>query len=72
MTIETYQLAHGLNHDLTVLRHIKIEQDKQRCIGFRDSNNESIDTFWCAELRNDFREFIVGEIEKANRIFNEL
>ena len=72
MTKETYQLAERLNHDLTVLNAIKFQQDKKHWIGFRTPDNDSVDSLWTAELRNDFQEFIDGEIEKVNRLFDEL
>lgn len=72
MTKETYQIAKKLNHDLTVLNHIKSEQDKKHWVGFCDYNNDSIDSFLCAELQNDFREFIIRELEKTNKMFEDL
>lgn len=72
MTRETYKKADRLVHDLTILKDIKIEQDKNHWIGFRAPNNETIDSLWVSELRDDFREFIIREIEKANKMLEEL
>ena len=72
MTRETYEKAHNLDHDLTVLKDIKFEQDKNYWVGFRTPRNEIIDGFWESELQDDFREFIIREIEKANKMLEEL
>lgn len=73
MKKETYQLAHrfSLQHDLTVLRGIKYEQDKHYCVSFQCSNGTT-ESFWCTQLQNDFREFIMMEIEKMNKMFEDL
>ncbi len=72
MTRETYEKAYGLDHDLTILGDIKFEQDKNHWVGFRTPNNETISGFWTSELQDDFQEFIVREIEKANKMLEEL
>lgn len=72
MTRETYGKAYNLDHDLTVLKDIKFEQDKNRWVGFRTSSNRMIDSFWESELKDDFKEFIIREIEKVNKMFEEL
>lgn len=72
MTRETYEKAYHLDHDLTILKDIKFEQDKNHWIGFRTPRNETIDGFWESELQDDFREFIIREIEKTNKMLEEL
>ena len=71
MTRETYEKAYRLDHDLTVLKDIKLEQDRNHWVGFRAPNQE-INSFWESELQDDFREFITREIEKANKMLEEL
>lgn len=72
MTKGTYEKAYHLHHDLTILENIKFEQDKRHWVGFRTPGNETIDSFWESELQDDFREFIIKEIEKANKMLEEL
>lgn len=72
MTRETYEEAHRLDHDLTVLENVKFEQDKNHWVGFRTPRNETIDGFWNSTLQDDFQEFIMQEIEKANKMLEEL
>lgn len=72
MTRETYKKAHRLVHDLTILKDIKFEHDKKHCVGFCTPGNEIIDSFWASELQDDFQEFIIREIEKANKMLEEL
>ena len=72
MTRETYEKAHRLDHDLTVLKDIKFEQDKKHWVGFCTVRNTTIDSFFEPELKEDFKEFIIREIEKANKMFEEL
>ena len=72
MTRETYEKAYQLDHDLTILKDIKFEQDKNYWVGFRTPRNDIIDGFWASELQDDFREFIIRETEKVNKMLEEL
>ena len=72
MTRETYKKAHRLVHDLTILKDIKFEHDKNHCVGFCTPGNEIIDSFLASELQDDFREFIIRETEKVNKMLEEL
>ena len=72
MTKETYEKAYRLDHDLTILKEIKFEQDKRHWVGFRAPSDERIDSFWESELQDDFKEFIIREIEKARKMLEEL
>lgn len=72
MTRETYMKAYRLDHDLTMLKEIKSEQDKNHWVAFRVPSNEIMDSFWVSELQDDLQEFIIREIEKANKMLEEL
>lgn len=72
MTRETFMKAYRLDHDLTILKEIKSEQDKNHWVGFRIPTNDILDYFWTSEFQDDFQEFIIKEIEKANKILEEL
>ena len=72
MTRETYEKAYHLHHDLTILKDIKSEQDKNHWIAFRTPSDETISSFWDSELQDDLQEFIIREIEKVNKMLEEL
>ena len=71
MTQEIFNKATHINHDITVLKNIKFEQDKRHWVGFRTpSGDES--SFWDSELQVDFENFIDSELEKAQKLLREL
>lgn len=71
MTEEIFNKATHIDHDITVLKNIKFEQDKRHWVGFRTpSGDES--SFWDSEIQNDFKDFINSELEKAQRLLQKL
>lgn len=72
MTRETYEKAGHIDHDISVLNDIKFEQDKQHWVGFRSPGLDKIDSFWTSEIIDDFKKFVNDEIEKAEKMLEEL
>ena len=71
MTQETFDKAMLINHDITVLKNIKFEQDKNHWVGFNTpSGTES--SFWNSTIQNDFKDFIATELVKARKLLEEL
>ena len=72
MTKELLEKANDLDHDICILEDIKFEQDKQYWVGFRFPDNPDVDAFQSSEIIEDFKEFVRLEIEKAQKMFDEL
>ena len=71
MTQETFNKAIHIDHDITVLKNIKSEQDKNHWVGFNTpSGIES--SFWDNTMQDDFQDFIATELVKAQKLFEEL
>lgn len=74
MTREIFNKATHIDHDITVLKNIKFEQDRRNWVGFRTfrtpTGEES--SFWDSEIQDDFRNFIDSELEKAQKLLQEL
>ena len=71
MTQEILNKATHIDHDITVLKNIKSEQDKNHWIGFRTPSGEEY-LFWDSEILDDFKNFINSELEKAQKLLQEL
>ena len=71
MTEEVFNKATHIDHDITVLTHIKFEQDKRHWVGFRIPSGEER-SFWDSEIQDDFKNFINSELEKAQKLLREL
>lgn len=71
MTEEIFNKATHIDHDITVLKNIKQEQDKRHWVGFRTPFGEE-SSFWDSEIQDDFKNFINSELEKAQRLLQEL
>lgn len=71
MTRELFNKANSINHDINVLQNIKFEQDKNHWVGFRTPAGEE-DSFWSRELQVDLKNFINSELEKAQKLFEEV
>ena len=71
MTKETFNKAVYINHDITSLKEIKSEQDKNHWVGFRTPTND-IESFWNPEIMNDFKEFVEKELEKVEKMFSDI
>lgn len=71
MTEEIFNKATHIDHDITVLKNIKHEQDKRHWVGFRTPAGEE-SSFWDNEIQDDFKNFINSELEKAQRLLQEL
>lgn len=73
MTVETFEHADYLTHDIEVLKEIKQAQDDKHWIAFVTANH--IDKRlqqYSDELIGDFKEFVTNEIEKLQGIFESL
>ena len=71
MTRETFDEAMHIDHDITVLKNIKFEQDKNHWVSFNTpSGTES--SFWDSTIQNDFKDFIATELAKAQKMLKEL
>lgn len=71
MTQKTFDKAMHIAHDITVLKNIKFEQDKNHWVGFNTpSGTES--SFWDNTIRDDFNDFIATELVKAQKLLEEL
>lgn len=71
MTQETLDKAKHIDHDITVLKNIKSEQDKNHWVSFTTpSGTES--SFWDSTIQNDFKDFIAIELAKAQKLLEEL
>ena len=71
MTQEIFNKATHIDHDITVLKNIKFEQDKNHWVGFRTPLSEE-DSFWDSDIKDDFKNFINSELEKAQKLLQEL
>ena len=71
MTQEIFNKATHIDHDITVLKNIKFEQDKRHWVGFRTPSGEE-SSFWDSEIQDDFKNFIDSELERAQKILQEL
>lgn len=71
MTQETLNKATHVNHDITVLKKLKDEQEKNHWVGFRTPNGDG-DIFWDSTMQDDFKNFINTELLKAQKMFEEL
>lgn len=71
MTQEIFNKATHIDHDITVLKNIKFEQDKRLGrISYSVRYEES--SFWDSEIQDDFKNFINSELEKAQKLLREL
>lgn len=71
MTQEIFDKATRIDHDITVLKNIKFEQDQRHWVAFcTPSDGES--SFWDSEIQDDFKNFINSELEKAQKLLQEL
>jgi len=57
MTQEIFNKATHIDHDITVLKNIKFEEES---------------SFWDSEIQDDFKNFIDSELEKAQKLLREL
>lgn len=71
MTQEIFNKATHIDHDIAVLKNIKFEQDKRHWVGFRTPLGEE-SSFWDSEIQDDFKNFINSELEKAQKLLQEL
>lgn len=71
MTREIFNKATNIDHDITVLNNIKYEQDKRHWVGFRTPSGEE-SSFWDSEIQDNFKNFINSELEKAQKLLQEL
>lgn len=71
MTREIFNKATRIDHDITVLNNIKFEQDNKHWVGFRTPLGEE-EPFWDSEIKDDFKNFIISELEKAQKSLQEL
>ena len=71
MTREIFDKATHIDHDIVVLKNIKFEQDKNHWVGFRTPSGEE-SSFWDSEIQDDFKNFIDFELEKAQKLLQEL
>ena len=71
MTQEIFDKATYINHDITILKNIKFEQDRRHWVEFRTPSGEE-SSFWDSEIQDDFRNFIDSELEKAQKLLQEL
>ena len=71
MTQEIFNKANDLNHDINILKNIKSEQDKSHWVKFTTPQGEE-DSLWVREIRDDFKNFISSELEKAQKLLQEL
>ena len=71
MTQEIFYKAKDINHDITILKNIKCEQDKSHWVSFSTPLRDE-EPFWDSEIKNDFKNFINSELEKAQKLLQEL
>lgn len=71
MTQETFNKATHIDHDITVLKNIKFEQDKNHWVSF-DTPSGKEDSFWDSTMQDDFKDFIATELTKAQKMLEEL
>ena len=71
MTQETFDKAMQIDHDITVLKNIKFEQDKNHWVGFNTPSGTE-DYFWDSTIRDDLKNFIATELVKAQKLLEEL
>ena len=71
MTQETFNKATYIDHDITVLKNIKFEQDKNHWVSFNTPSSKE-DSFWDSTIQDDFQDFIATELVKAQKMLEEL
>ena len=71
MTQELFNKANNISHDINVLQNIKFEQDKNHWVGFCTPAGKE-DSFWNREMQVDLKNFIDSELEKAQKLLEEL
>ena len=71
MTREMFNKVNFINHDIEVLQNIKSEQDRNHWVGFYTPSGEE-DSFWSSEMQDDLKNFIDSELEKAQKLFEEI
>ncbi len=71
MTREIFDKAKRIDHDITVLKNIKFEQDKNHWVGF-DTPSGTESSFLDSVIYNDFKDFINTELVKAQKLLEEL
>lgn len=75
MTRETLEKANHLKHDIEILEELKDHQTKQHWVGFRVPNGsleEKLDDFYSDEINNAFKEFVSTQLERAEKLLEEL
>lgn len=71
MTREIFDKAKCIDHDITVLKNIKFEQDQNHWVGF-DTPSGTESSFSDSTIWNDFKYFIDTELVKAQKLLEEL
>jgi hypothetical protein len=71
MTQETFDKATHIDHDITILKNIKFEQDKNNWVSFNTPSGKEY-SFWDSTIQDDFQDFIATELVKAQKMLEEL
>lgn len=75
MTQEILEKASDLYHDIKILDEIQEHQTKQHWVGFRVPNGSlenNLDDFYSDEINKAFKEFVSTQLERAEKLLEEL
>lgn len=73
MTVETFEHADSITHDIKVLKELKKTMDDGHWVAFvtADHVDKRLQQY-SDELSDDFEEFVTNEIQKLQSIFESL
>lgn len=73
MTIETFEHADNVSHDIEVLKELKRTMDDGHWVAFVTAGHvDKRLQQYSDELIGDFEEFVINEIQKLQSIFENL